>query len=154
MYFTGICVYFTSNLWYSNHLNTGLVGHSNGRFVSGCQLVLYMNGVLETRLKSLFMVQYVRYLNGTIWIPDTHNLASSIPFEYRTNLSYKVSIIQMPFEIQPTWQLCTLVLFLDWTSPVFRCSLYWSLLAVDETDHGSKSMEGVVYIDRVPYFHY
>ena len=35
---------------YSNHLNTGLVWYSNGRFVSGCQKVLYLNGGLKTGL--------------------------------------------------------------------------------------------------------
>ena len=36
---------------YSNHLNTGLVWYSNGRFVSGCQMVRYSNGGLKTGLK-------------------------------------------------------------------------------------------------------
>ena len=36
---------------YSNHLKSGLVWYSNGRFVSGCQLVLYSNGGLKTGLK-------------------------------------------------------------------------------------------------------
>ena len=38
---------------YSNHLNTGLVWYSKGRFVSGCQMVWYLNGGLKTRLKKL-----------------------------------------------------------------------------------------------------
>ena len=36
---------------YSNHLKTELVWYSNGRFVSGCQRVLYWNGGLKTGLK-------------------------------------------------------------------------------------------------------
>ena len=36
---------------YSNHLNTGLVWYSNGRFVSGCQMVRYSNGGQKTGLK-------------------------------------------------------------------------------------------------------
>ena len=32
---------------YSNHLNTGLVWYWNGRFVSGCQMVWYLNGGLK-----------------------------------------------------------------------------------------------------------
>ena len=35
---------------YSNHLNTGLVQYSNGRFVSSCQMVRYPNGGLKTGL--------------------------------------------------------------------------------------------------------
>ena len=33
---------------YSNHLNTGLVRYSDGRFVLGCQMVRYWNGGLKT----------------------------------------------------------------------------------------------------------
>ena len=36
---------------YSNHLNTRLVWYSNGRFVSSCPMVRYLNGGLKTRLK-------------------------------------------------------------------------------------------------------
>ena len=36
---------------YSNHLNTGPVWYSNGRFVSSCQMVRYWNGSLKTGLK-------------------------------------------------------------------------------------------------------
>ena len=32
---------------YSNHLNTGLVWYSNGRFVSSCQMVQYLNDDLK-----------------------------------------------------------------------------------------------------------
>ena len=35
----------------SNHLKTGLVWYSNGRFVNGCQMVWYSNGGLKTGLK-------------------------------------------------------------------------------------------------------
>ena len=37
---------------YSNHLNTGLVWFSNDRFVSGCQMMRYLNGGLKTILKN------------------------------------------------------------------------------------------------------
>ena len=39
---------------YSNHLNTRQVGYSNGRFVSGSQMIQYTNanGGLNTRLKN------------------------------------------------------------------------------------------------------
>ena len=33
------------------HLNTELVWYSNGRFVSGCQMVRYSNGGLKTGLQ-------------------------------------------------------------------------------------------------------
>ena len=36
---------------FSNHLYTGLVWHSNGWFVPGCQMVQYLNGGLKTGLK-------------------------------------------------------------------------------------------------------
>ena len=36
---------------YSNHLNTELVWYLNSRFVSGCQMVRYLNGGLKTVLK-------------------------------------------------------------------------------------------------------
>ena len=63
---------------YSNHLKTGLVWYSNGRFVSGCQMVRYSNGGLKTGLKkSQLMVQNVRYSNS----PPSH---VTLPFEYRT----------------------------------------------------------------------
>ena len=51
---------------YSYHLNTGLVWYSNGRFVSGCQMVRYSNGGLKTGLKKaslwskMFGIQMVR----------------------------------------------------------------------------------------------
>ena len=32
---------------YSNHLNTGLGWYSNGRFVSGCQMIRYLNDGLK-----------------------------------------------------------------------------------------------------------
>ena len=38
---------------YSNHLNTKLVWYSNGRFVSGCEMVRYSNGGLKTGLKKV-----------------------------------------------------------------------------------------------------
>ena len=38
-------------LYFRYHLKTGLVWYSNGRFVSGCQMVGYSNGGLKTRLK-------------------------------------------------------------------------------------------------------
>ena len=55
----------TANLWRcmfnrsvlkhkSNHLNTRLVQHSNGRFVPGCQMVRYSNDGLKTGLKKPF----------------------------------------------------------------------------------------------------
>ena len=40
---------------YSNHLNTGVVWYSNGRFVLGCQMVWYSNGCLKTRLKKAYL---------------------------------------------------------------------------------------------------
>ena len=36
---------------YSNHLNTRLVVHWNGKFVSSCQTIRYLNGGLTTGLK-------------------------------------------------------------------------------------------------------
>ena len=49
---------------YSNHLNTGLVWYSNGRFVSGCQMVWYSSVVLKTGLE----VKWLYHLNtGWIW---------------------------------------------------------------------------------------
>ena len=50
---------------YCNHLNTGQVWYSNGSFVSGCQMVLCLNGGLKIGLKkSLIKVKNVWYLNG------------------------------------------------------------------------------------------
>ena len=57
---------------YSNHLNTGLVWYSNGRFVSGCQMVSE-NWTGE----NLFLVQNVWYSDGP---PTTVTLL----FEYWT----------------------------------------------------------------------
>ena len=37
---------------FSKHLNTRLVKYSNGRFVFGCQMVQYSDGVLKTGLKT------------------------------------------------------------------------------------------------------
>ena len=52
--------------YYSNHLNTGLVWYLNDRIVSGCQMVLYLNGGLKTRLKkNPAYGQNVQYLNGS-----------------------------------------------------------------------------------------
>ena len=43
--------YIFLTTFYRNHLKTGLVWYSNGRFVSGCQMVRYSNGGLKTGLK-------------------------------------------------------------------------------------------------------
>ena len=51
---------------YSIHLNTGLVGYLNGRFVSGCQMVRYSNGGLKTGLKKPVYGPNVRYSNGPL----------------------------------------------------------------------------------------
>ena len=40
-----------SIILYTNHLNTGRVQYLNGRFVSGCQMVLYSSNGLKTGLK-------------------------------------------------------------------------------------------------------
>ena len=45
------CCFIPFYKGYSNHLNTGLVWYSNGRFGSGYQMVWYSNGGLKTRLK-------------------------------------------------------------------------------------------------------
>ena len=67
----------------SNHMNTGLVWYSNGRFVSSCQVVQYSNG---QNWKSLFMVQNVRYLNGLL----SH---VTLPFEYRTPMLWGIQML-------------------------------------------------------------
>ena len=75
-------------LWkvYSNHLNIRLVWYSDGRFVSGCQVVWYLKGGLKSGLKkSLFMIQNVCYSNGLL----SH---MTLPFKYSTPI---LSIIQM-----------------------------------------------------------
>ena len=36
---------------YGNHLNIGLGWYSNGRFLSGCQMIEYFNSGLKTGLK-------------------------------------------------------------------------------------------------------
>ena len=43
------------NTQYRTHLNTELVWYSNGRFVSGCQMVRYLNGDLKTLLKKAYL---------------------------------------------------------------------------------------------------
>ena len=76
----------SSQLNYSNHLNTGLVWYLNGRFVSGIQMVVW---------KSLLMVENVQYSNG---LPSHMTL----PFEYRTpilssflmNLVFRCSVFR------------------------------------------------------------
>ena len=45
---------------YGNHLNFGLVQYSNGRFVSGCQIVRFLNGGPKTGLKK-------SSLNCNVW---------------------------------------------------------------------------------------
>ena len=62
---------------YSDRLNTGLVSYSNGRFVSGCQMVRYQNGGLKTGLKKPVNGPNVRYSNG----PPMH---TTLPFDYQT----------------------------------------------------------------------
>ena len=55
---------------YSNHLKTGLVLYSNGRFVSGCQMVRYLGGMktvlkkacLWSKMSSIQMVHQVTWL--------------------------------------------------------------------------------------------
>ena len=70
--------------WYSNHLNTGLVWYSNGRFVSACQMVRFSNGGLKTRLK--------KPVNGPKYYSNGPRSHVTLPFEYQTPI---LSSIQM-----------------------------------------------------------
>ena len=77
---------------YSNHLKTGLVWYSNGRFVSGCQMVQYLNGGLKTMLK-----KPVYGPKCQVWIlncelqPMLSNIIWSVPFEYQI---FKSSVLR------------------------------------------------------------
>ena len=70
---------------YSNHLNTRQVLCSNGRFVSGCQMVRYSNGGLKTGLKKpvycskcLVFEWSIKSCDFTIWIPGLWDWPQSI----------------------------------------------------------------------------
>ena len=70
---------------YSNHLNTGQVWCSNGRFVSGCQMVQYSNDGLKTGLKKpvycsncLVFEWSVKSCDFTIWIQGLWDWPQSI----------------------------------------------------------------------------
>ena len=69
---------------YSNHLNTGVAWYLNGRFVSGFQMVRYLNGGLKTGLKKDNDLD-VRYMK----CPPSR---VTLPFEYWTPI---LSGIQM-----------------------------------------------------------
>ena len=59
---------------YSNHLNTGLVWYSNGRFVSGCQMVVWNLDWKKPVYgqKCLVLFQWsTKSHDFTIWIPHT-----------------------------------------------------------------------------------
>ena len=65
------CYCYEDTPLYSNHLNTGLVWYSKGRFVSGCQMVWYPNGGPKIKLKKaclwskifgIWMVRQVTWL--------------------------------------------------------------------------------------------
>ena len=63
---------------YSNHLNTGLVWYSNGRFMSGCQMVWYLNGGLKNGLKEACIKYFTSYIyklscNGVAMILNGFN---------------------------------------------------------------------------------
>ena len=70
---------------YSNHLNTGLVWYSNGRFaVSGCQMVWYSNVGLKTGLKKpvygpkcIVLEWSAKSHDFTILIPDNLQMVHS-----------------------------------------------------------------------------
>ena len=75
---------------------TGLVWYSNGRFVSGCQNVRYLNGGLKTGLKKpvygtkcLVFEWSANSCDLTIWIGDTHTV------QYSDESSIQVFDIQM-----------------------------------------------------------
>ena len=81
---------------YSNHLKTGLVWYSNGRFVSVCQTVRYLNCGLKTRLK--------KPVNGPKcpvfkWSAKSRDLVISIPDThtvwYSDESGFQVFSIQM-----------------------------------------------------------
>ena len=58
-------------LGYSNHLKTGLVWYSNGRFVSGYQMVQYLSGGLKTGLKKACLwskVSSIWMFNHVTWL--------------------------------------------------------------------------------------
>ena len=93
-------LFSTLTIWISD------VWYSNGRFVSGCQMVVW-----KPDWKSLFVVQNVWYLNG----PPSH---MTLPFEYRTPMYsdgyciYEFSICQRITSCQmwrwgrrPCWSL-------------------------------------------------
>ena len=69
---------------YSNHLNTGVVWYSNGRFVPDCQMVWYSNGCLKTGLKKPIycpkcpVIKWsIKSHDFTIWILNTHTVQFS-----------------------------------------------------------------------------
>ena len=71
---------------YSNHLNTILVWYSNGRFVSSCQMFLYLNGGLKTKLKK---ARYVSYSDESgVWYSDDYCKYQT--FEYQKHLNSKL----------------------------------------------------------------
>ena len=56
---------------YSDHLNTELVWYSNDRFVSGCQMVRYLNGGLKTGLKKACLwskMSYIQMVSLVTWL--------------------------------------------------------------------------------------
>ena len=72
---------YTLSLRYSNHLNTGLVWYSNGRFVSGCKMVCIQMVVWKPYWKKpvygpkcpVFKMS-AKSCDFTSWIPDTHTV--------------------------------------------------------------------------------
>ena len=73
----------THNSEYSNHLNTGLVWYSNGRFVSGCQMVWYLNGGLKNPVygpKCPVFKWSAKSRDLNIGIPDNHTVQHSDEF--------------------------------------------------------------------------
>ena len=88
---------FCSSPLYSNHLKTGQVWYSNGRCVSGCQMVRYSNGGLKTGLKK--SVVYVPKCLVFEWSPKSHDFTIRIPethtVQYSDDSSIQVFSIQM-----------------------------------------------------------
>ena len=80
-YWTPFYLLNSGQVQYRNHLNTQLVWHLYGKFVSISQMVRYSNGGQKTGLKKPVygpkcpvFEQSVKSCDFTIWIPDTHTV--------------------------------------------------------------------------------
>ena len=103
-YLNGLSIHVTIQIsnyvQYSNHLNTRLVWCSNGRFVSGCQMVVWKpdwkKACLWSKMSGIQIVHQVTWLNHLNTGHPVFNIQMVTVVHYWNDSVFRRAIIQIP----------------------------------------------------------